>query len=303
MRINILAQALLAVVSLLFVYSCESPKRYAYLQDVELAKQYTVAHDRETVVSVGDRLSISVGSSFPELAAPFNGGALIGNAIAGLQGSNRVISSANTSDIQLQRDQQSFGYLVGQDGAISFPILGKVNIAGKTLSQIRSFLTDKIVESKYLTDPRVEVLLSNYTIYLLGAVGAGGVGNQTVQYNNYSMFTKISGVSGGRLVIYDRDRINIFEALSMSGDLPANARISKVNVIRNEGGKYTTYRLNMKSADIYNSPGFYLKSNDIVYVEPLYRRTEGIDRAMQLSSYAFSTITSVVAVLALLRKN
>lgn len=303
MRINTLVQALLAVISLLLVYSCESPKRYAYLQDVELAKQYTVAHDWEALVSVGDRLSISVGSAFPELAAPFNGGALIGNAIAGLQGSNRVISSPNTNDIQAQRAQQSFGYLVEQDGTISFPILGKVNVAGKTLSQIRSFLTDKIVESKYLTDPRVEVLLSNYTIYLLGAIGAGGLNNQTGHYNNYSMFTKISGVSGGRLVIYDRDRVNIFEALSMSGDLPANARVSKVNVIRNEGGKYTTYRLNMKSADIYNSPGFYLKPNDIVYVEPLYRRTEGIDRAMQLSSYAFSTITSVVAVLALIRKN
>lgn len=299
MKINLYKIAILALALVLGGTSCESPKRYAYLQNVELAKQYAVAYDTQNTIEVGDRLSISVSSTFPELAAPFNGGSMSGGGIAGIGGK---LSSTSTDASSQAQGQQVLGYLVETDGSITFPVLGKVSVVGKTLPEVRALLTNLIVDTKYISDPRVEVLRSNYTIYLLGAIGNNG-GNTGSASGNSSMYTRISSVQGGRLHVYDKDRVNIFEALSMAGDLPENARISRVNVIRNEGGKYTTYRLDMKSTDIYNSPGFYLKNNDIVYVEPLYRRSESVDRAMQLSGYTFSTITSVVAVIALLRKN
>lgn len=291
MKISTYKKVVLGLALLVGAYSCESPKRYAYLQNVELTKQYAVAYDQQTVVTPGDRLSIAVASSFPELAAPFNGGSLVSGGI-GLA-KTTVDADATVSG----KEQQMLGYLVGEDGTINFPVLGKISVSGKSIPEIRALITDKIIQSKYLTDPRVEVMVSNYTIYLLGAIGSGGV-NGSYQSTN-SVFTRISTVEGGRLRIFDKDRVNIFEALAMVGDLPANARVSRVNVIRNEGGKYVSYRLDMKSTSVYDSPAFYLKSNDIVYVEPSYRRTESIDRAMQLSGYFFSTVSSVVAMIAL----
>lgn len=289
MKISTYKKVVLGLALLAGAYSCESPKRYAYLQNVELTKQYAVAYDQQTVVTPGDRLSIAVASSFPELAAPFNGGSLVSGGI-GLA-KTTVDADATVSG----KEQQMLGYLVGEDGTINFPVLGKISVSGKSISEIRALITDKIIQSKYLTDPRVEVMVSNYTIYLLGAIGNNSSGG----YNSGSVFTRISTVEGGRLRIFDKDRVNIFEALAMVGDLPANARVSRVNVIRNEGGKYVSYRLDMKSTSVYDSPAFYLKSNDIVYVEPSYRRTESIDRAMQLSGYFFSTVSSVVAMIAL----
>lgn len=292
MKISTYKKVAVGLALLLGAASCESPKRYAYLQNVELAKQYAVAHDQQTTVSVGDRLSIAVASSFPELAAPFNGGSLVGGAVTGL-GKTSVQPDAAVSG----KEVQMLGYLVAEDGTITFPVLGKVSVVGKSIPEVRSLLTERIIQSKYLTDPRVEVMISNYTIYLLGAIGSG---RQDDYASNSSMYTRLSSVRGGRLRIFDKERVNIFEALAMVGDLPPNARVSHVNVIRNEDGKYVSYRLDMKSTSVYDSPAFYLKSNDIVYVEPSYRRTESIDRAMQLSSYFFSTISSTVAMIALI---
>lgn len=116
------------------------------------------------------------------------------------------------------------------------------------------------------------------------------------------MFTPINGVQGGMLKVADRESINVLEALAMTGDLALNARVDKVNVIRNINGQYVTYRLNLRSADIFSSPAFNLKQNDIVYVEYRYRRADPIDRGLQLTQYLFTTISSVAVVLALLKK-
>ncbi|MDO4707564.1 MAG: polysaccharide biosynthesis/export family protein [Porphyromonadaceae bacterium] len=295
MKISTYKKFAVGLALLVGVASCDSPKRYAYLQNVELAKQYAVAYDQQATVSVGDRLSIAVGSAFPELAAPFNGGGFSSGGIGALGGGG--VSNVSAGSEQQGREQQALGYLVGVDGTINFPVLGKVSVAGKSILEIRTLLTDLIIQSKYVTDPRVEVMLSNYTIYLLGAIGNETVGQG--YSSEMSMYNRLSSLQGGRLRIFDKERVNIFEALSMAGDLPANARISRVNVIRNEGGKYVSYRLDMKSTSIYDSPGFYLKNNDIVYVEPSYRKTETIDRAIQLTSYFLSTISSTVAVVVL----
>lgn len=53
--------------------SCGSAKRYAYMQDVELAKRYSVDYEHKLVVEPGDRIRVAVQSDYPELVAPFNG--------------------------------------------------------------------------------------------------------------------------------------------------------------------------------------------------------------------------------------
>lgn len=88
------------------------------------------------------------------------------------------------------------------------------------------------------------------------------------------------------------------------GDLPPNADVEKVNVVRRIDDRFITYRLNMKSTDIFNSPAFYLQQNDIVYVEYLYRRSEneGLQRVLQVMGYVLSSVSSIIAFVALLKK-
>lgn len=274
--------------TILIIGSCTTKRTFTYLQDVEIAKQYTVAHDRETRLQVGDRIQIKVQSAFPELTTPFNGGGYI------MPGQGKAQGATNTNN--------TIGYTVRRDGTIDYPVLGSLKVEDLTITEVSEMIRERIVESKYITDPNVTVVFDNFTIYLLGAFNNGGGNNtyQQTQGGDFS-FTAYNSVGGGVLRIRERDKVNILEAIAMTGDLPEQAQVNKVNVIREENGKYTTYRLDLKSAKIFNSPAFYLKQHDIVYVEHLYKGQRVIDRAIQLGSYAFSTLSSIVAIAALLR--
>lgn len=296
----------LGVALSLFIVGCGTPERYAYLQNVELAKHYTVQHDRLIVVEPGDRLQVAVQSAYPELVAPFNGHGFpstpaIGGASALPQVNNTVTSQYEEQALRM------YGYTVNDMGEITFPVIGQIKVGGLTLEKVKKKLEEAILATKYVPDPRVEVMFSNFHIYLLGASKAegSGVGNINYGVGGYNTsFTPINTIGGGVLRISDKQQVSILEALAYIGDLPMNANVEKVNVIRRKDGQFVTYRLNMKSTDIYNSPAFYLKQNDIIYVEPLYRRSdnEGLERILQISSFAFSSLTSIMALVALFKR-
>ena len=289
-----------AFLGLLFMNSCGSAKRYAYMQDVELAKRYSVDYEHKLVVEPGDRIRVAVQSDYPELVAPFNG--------LGFQTSVPGVSVAasNPSDHGASQEMRGFGYTVNEKGEINFPVLGWVKVAGLTLDGVSRHIEDQIKKSKYLTDPRVETIFANFQVYMLGALNGVGSGNGASSYagNQNTTFTAINSIGGGVLRVSDKRELSILEALAYMGDLPINANIEKVMIIRRINGQFVTYRLNMKSTDIYTSPAFYLKQNDIVYVEPLYRRNdfEDVQRVFQVFGYVTTTITSVVALIALLRR-
>lgn len=283
--------------------SCGSAKRYAYMQDVELAKRYSVDYEHKLVVEPGDRIRVAVQSAYPELVAPFNG---LGfqTSVPGVSASNP--SSGNSTSPQ---DLRGFGYTVNEKGEINFPVLGWVKVAGLTLDGVSRHIEGEIKKSKYLTDPRVETIFANFQVYMLGALngignGASSSGTSNIQNEQNAVFTAINSIGGGVLRISEKRDLNILEALAYMGDLPVNANIEKVMIIRRINGQFVTYRLNMKSTDIYTSPAFYLKQNDIVYVEPLYRQSnfEGVERVLQMLGYVATTITSVVAITTLLRR-
>jgi hypothetical protein len=287
-----------ACLGLLSVSGCGSPKRYAYMQDVELAKRYSVDYEHKLVVEPGDRIRVAVQSDYPELVAPFNG--------LGFQTSMPGVPASSSSSVNSSSSQEmrGFGYTVNEKGEINFPVLGWVKVSGLTLEGVSRHLEEQIKKSKYLTDPRVETLFANFQIYMLGALNGVGSGNSSYTESQNTTFTAINSIGGGVLRVSEKKELNILEALAYMGDLPMNANIEKVMVIRRINGQFVSYRLNMKSTDIYTSPAFYLQQNDIVYVEPLYRRGdfEGVERVFQVLGYVTTTITSVVALVALLRR-
>ena len=140
--------------------------------------------------------------------------------------------------------QRVLGYLVDTNGNIDFPILGEIHVEGLTRMQLTELIKNKLIEGDLIKDPIVTVQFLNFKISVMGEVGRPG------------SFT-ISG-----------DRITLLEALSMACDLTIYGRRDRVGVIRENNGKRTILFHDLRSADIFNSPCYYLQQNDIVYVEP-----------------------------------
>lgn len=140
--------------------------------------------------------------------------------------------------------QRVLGYLVDTNGNVDFPILGQIHAEGLTRMQLTELIKNRLIEGDLIKDPIVTVQFLNFKISVMGEVGRPG------------SFT-ISG-----------DRITLLEALSMAGDLTIYGRRDRVGVIRENDGKRTILFHDLRSAEIFNSPCYYLQQNDIVYVEP-----------------------------------
>lgn len=219
--------------------ACSAPKQISYFQDLKPAESIMeVAYPAEIRIQTGDQLNILVKSRDPQLTDLFNLPILstqIGqssrysNGISGSYGTSRGVS----------------GYTVDKQGEIDFPVLGKLVIAGKTREEIASYIKSELISRNLVKDPVVTVEYMNLSISVLGEVARPG---------RYAI---------------DRDVLTLLDAISMAGDLTIQGRRENIKVLREENGKRLVYGVDLTSADqLYSSPVFNLRQNDVVYVEP-----------------------------------
>lgn len=135
------------------------------------------------------------------------------------------------------------GYTVNSKGDIDFPVLGEINIKGLSREEVVGLIKSKLTENGLIKDAVVTVDFLNLQFAVLGEVARPG------RYN------------------IDKDQITILEALSTAGDLTIFGKRDRVFLTRT-GDNRITYELDLRSANIYNSPAFYLQQNDVIYVEP-----------------------------------
>lgn len=133
-------------------------------------------------------------------------------------------------------------YLIDKDGEIDFPVIGKIKIAGLSPEELRVMLREKLAD--YLKDPIINIRLRNFTVTVLGEVKRPG----TYPVNG--------------------ERITIFEALGLAGDLTIKGMRNNVLVIRDFDGTKVYNRIDLRSKKAMDSPVYYLTQNDVVYVEP-----------------------------------
>jgi polysaccharide export outer membrane protein len=251
---------IMGLMALLMLSSCASRKNFVYLQDLKPDKEYPLEVKHEAKVHRDDRLAITVSCKQPALAIPFN-----------MQGGNFSINPDGHVTNQGSTNSEK-GYRVDSDGLIDFPILGKLFVEGKRVSEVKEMIQDKIKEGNYIKDPLVSIEILNFKYTVLGAAGAG-----TYQ------------VEG--------DRITLLEAIAKAGDLSTNARVDRVSVIREEDGVRKVYTHDLRTKDVFKSPAYYLQQNDIVYVEPKYKKKDTEDRTIQYSSLLLSILSAVCSVL------
>ena len=159
-------------------------------------------------------------------------------------------------------NDQLYGYLVDTDGTIDFAVLGKIKVEG--LSRTELAAKNPIVTIQYL----------NFKVTVLGEVKAPG---------SYKV---------------NSERVSIFDALGMAGDLQINAKRKNVLVMREDGDEKVFAQLDLTSENIIHSPFFYLQQNDVVYVEPNKARIVG-GNAGAFLPYVLSSISTLVAILAI----
>ena len=246
--------------ALLALSSCVSSKDFVYLQDMQVGERYPFERKHEAVVHRDDRLSITVSCKQPELALPFNA-------------QNAAVKVSSTGEISASADGTDKGYRVDVDGNIDFPMLGKINVEGRTLAEVTQIIKNGIIEGNYIKNPLVAVDFLNFKYTVLGAVGSNGT--YTVR----------------------GDRVTLLEAIANAGDLATNARVDKVTVIREIGKERQIFVHDLRSSNIFNSPCFYLQQNDIVYVEPKYRKKERSERIAQYVTMTLSAIATACTVI------
>lgn len=135
-------------------------------------------------------------------------------------------------------------YIVGKDGMIDFPVLGSMKVAGMTRSELAGFITGEL-RAGHVRDAVVSVELLNASFSVMGEVK-----------------------QPGRIPI-DKERLTILEALSLAGDLDIQGRRDNVSVIRQEEDGVHTYRIDLTNMrDVAQSPAYYIKQDDVIYVEP-----------------------------------
>lgn len=175
-------------------------------------------------------------------------------------------ATKNNLGATMQPSQQTF--IVDSKGDIVFPLLGTLHVAGMTTEQLREDLTERI--GKDVKDPIVRVELHNFRVNVMGEV------------NN-------PGPKSGRT-----PRYSVLDAIADAGDLTVYGKRDNVLVIREENGQRHTQRIDLSSAEALNSPYFFLKQNDYVYVEPNDIRTDN-SKYNQNSAFKLSVISTIVS--------
>ncbi|MHA7608259.1 polysaccharide biosynthesis/export family protein [Elizabethkingia meningoseptica] len=255
----------LTLFGLILLNSCVS-KKIVYVQDMLPDTEYPIAEAPVIRLQKNDRISIQISAKSPELAAPFN--TVAGTYKVGVDGSVTTGVASSTNDQ---------GYLIDRDGNIAFPVLGSMHVEGLSLEQVRDLIRNRLINDRLINDPIVKIEILNFKI-------------------------SISGAISNRVLEVPDGRITLLEAITKAGGMTPNAAPDKVTVIREEDGVRRKIVTNIQTQEIFNSPAYYLKQNDIVYIEPRSAEiTPKEDRFWRYFGVGTGLVGTIISVLTLIK--
>lgn len=201
------------------------------MQDFGSGQTETVMPPVRITVQPDDKLAIVVTSKDPELAVAFNLAIAqyrIGNGTSGATAESKAAA-----------------YTVDPNGNIDFPLIGTLHVQGMNRHGVAELIKREIVSRELVKDPVVTVEFLSARISVLGDVRNPG------EY------------------YIDKDNMTILQAIARAGDLNITGLRENVLVVREENGKDIAYRVNLTDVkNLMESPAFYLRQNDVIYVEP-----------------------------------
>ncbi len=251
---------LLLALSVLMQFSCSNTQEITIMRDLSGDRSIHELAPKEPTeyrIKPSDILYLKILTLDPEINEIFN--------------PSRTGNNNQTGTLQMYGSPVGLylnGYVVANDGTVSVPIIGKVEMAGLTFIEAEDRLRARAEE--YLKQPSVQVKFLNYKITV-----AGEVRNPDLLYN------------------YEQN-INIFEAISMADGITDYADLTNVLVVRKTNGTSHTYKVDATSRNIYTSEVFYLLPNDFLYIPPTnLKRTRDNTTVYSLILSAVSTLIVV----------
>jgi polysaccharide biosynthesis/export protein len=249
----------------LLLFSCGNNKRIVYFNNSEGKTLDSLSpYYYSPIYQINDKLSIQVTSSDIEAVKPFN--------INSNYYENKNNRDYNNNSLGYD---QNNGYIIDKNGEIDFPLVGKIKIAGLNRSQTIDLLKSKL--STYVSDSQINIRMTNFSFTVLGDVRSP---------NNY---------------IVNSEQVTILEAIGKAGDLSFTAKRKNILIIRNENGKREEIRLDLTSKNIHEMEGYYLRQNDVIYVQPNTAASSSVF-LRSFANIALSTI-SLLTTLILLFSN
>ena len=246
----------LGLVALLFVAafaSCVPQKKMLYLKDAQmLSEMQSENYVNERSVNYKLQPGDNLYIRFINTIDASSAAALTGD-YASRSGSYM----SSDASIYLQ------SYTLDEDGCIELPLTGKIELKNLTVDQAKDKLQKEL--DQYVNQTTLVVKLSNFNLTVLGEVNRPGM---------YKVY---------------QSQINLFEAISLAGNMTNFAKNNEVKIIRQTDNGSKVVSVDMGAADILSSPYYYLKPNDIIYVEPLKIKQWGF------SSFPYSTVISILS--------
>lgn len=243
-------QILLLVCCMLFLGSCVSTKNITYFQGDDLldtARYSTLKTITPPIVKIqtNDILAVSVSSLSAESNEVFN-----------FPNVNPIPTSNFPGGTGGMARTQPLGYLVSYEGMVEMPLIGKIKVLGLSMEDAANIIKTKL--ELYLKEPAVSVRILNQKYTILGEVNRPGI------YN------------------LNDNHTTIIDALGSVGDLNVYGRRDNVMLIRTENGKREIVKLDLNHRNVLESPYYYLKNGDFIYVEPTPGKVTSSDRSLQL---------------------
>ena len=245
--------------------SCTTYRQLQVLQGEIDTTKFSTFKVPEQRVQKGDQLSIAVYSDNAAASSIFNAsaGANLNPQQGQVSGSSTILSG-NV-------------YEVDNEGMIYFPKVGKLKIEGLTKEGIGTLLNSWL-KDKYLTNPYYVIQFLNMKVTVFGDVVKPGV---------YQLH---------------RPNTNIFEVLTMAGDLTYYARRENILIIREQDGRRVFARMDITKPDVFNSPYYYLQQNDMVFVDMRKGKVNGSDQVwLRNASLLLSLITATAFLINIFR--
>ncbi|PRD46857.1 polysaccharide biosynthesis/export family protein [Sphingobacterium haloxyli] len=241
----------------LLISSC-SVKKIVYFNDLPADTTRILkqaAAFTEPIIQTDDILSITIQTLDPTTAA-------VANQAIAVQAIGASSAGGNVGN------QVISGFLVDKDGYVHMALIGKIEVKGLTTYEARERIT--ALASHYYKDPTVQVRFANFKITVLGEV---------TRPATYTV---------------PNEKVTVFDALGLAGDMTIYGKRENILLVRDQGKEKELVRLNLNDSDVFQSPYFYLRQNDVIYVEPGKAKAAANNAAR---TQAFAIVGSILSVL------
>jgi len=246
------------IIGLLFlVASCSPYKQVPYFQDLD--RSNVIAQDIKNYSPLTIQPGDILGIAVTSSSDP-----------AAVAAFNYNLNRVNGVNGDYSPSNAVVGYLVDDKGNIQVPYIGTMKVAGYTTTDLRDQLSKALLT--FAKQPVVNIRILNFKISVMGDV---------LKPDVYT---------------FQNERVSIVQAITSAGDLTITAKRKSVLLIREINGKREFIPIDMTSKKLFESPYYYLKNNDIIYVDPDRTKYAPLDEGYRTASILISAVSAAALV-------